>query len=111
MNLVRVSLPTDRDQRAEMARGILALWKNRNAISAPLHRLVRQVSAVGSYSYSASRYSYSYPNRSSATLFEYEYRCTEYEYDCPADQMIDAVQKQNVLAIPSLTCCPPLNYV
>ena len=31
------------DQRAEMARVILMSWKNRNAISAPLHRFVRQV--------------------------------------------------------------------
>lgn len=30
-----------RDQRAEMARVIVILGENRNAISAPLHRLVR----------------------------------------------------------------------
>ncbi len=103
------------------------LWK-----LAPLHRVVRQVSVVGSYSYSASRYSYSYSlpghpgrslnqasrhrhnsfqicfasdirivvNRNSINVesfvvenrfshhrpFEYEYRDTEYEYDCPDER-------------------------
>jgi hypothetical protein len=50
-----------------MARVIFISRKNRNAIFAPLHRLVRQVSAAGSYSYSASRYSYSYSRRYSDT--------------------------------------------
>ena len=52
------------DQRAKMARVILNLPRKRNAIFAPLHRFV-QDSALGSYSYSATRYSYSI--RSSAT--------------------------------------------
>ena len=52
-------VPSDRDQRAKMARVIFISRKKRNAIFAPLHRLVRQVSAAGSYSYLASRYSYS----------------------------------------------------
>ena len=51
--------PNGGDQRANMARVIFISRKKRNAIFAPLHRLVRQVSAAGSYSYLASRYSYS----------------------------------------------------
>jgi hypothetical protein len=52
--------PNGGDQRANMARVIFISRKKRNAIFAPLHRLVRQVLAAGSDSYSASRYSYSY---------------------------------------------------
>ena len=43
--------------------------------------------------------------------YEYEYRCTEYEYDCPGEQGGVPVRANEPVLKGNLTCARPVTWV